>query len=89
MAMQDEDLTHHDYSCEFVKYVPQLDRVVLFERTSRRFKLFDSTLRCRGVLRGHTGSLLTAEYIPEHRWLVTSSQEGQIFFWFALSHSHL
>lgn len=76
-----EDVTHHDYPCELVTYVPQIDRVVVFERTSRKFKLFDTNLRCTGEMRGHRGALLGITYIPEQRLLVTSSELGEIIFW--------
>jgi WD40 repeat protein len=75
------DTSHHDYPCEYVRYFPGLDRCVVFERSSRRFKLYDKNLKLIKVVRGHRSPMLAAEYIPEMQTLVTSSVDKTMCFW--------
>ena len=55
--------------------------MILFEQTSRRFKVYGKNLRCQKVVRGHRGAVLACEYIKEHQMLVTSSADKAICFW--------
>jgi WD40 repeat protein len=79
--MQVEDTTPHDYHCDYVRYIPEINKIVLFERNSRRFKLYVPNLTCTHVVRGHRGQLLACEYLPEHQLLVTSSEDKTLIFW--------
>jgi len=76
-----EDTSSHDYHCDFMRYFPGLERLVVFERSSRRVKLYDTKLRLKRMLRGHRGPLLSAEYIPSHEMLVTSGVDKNLCFW--------
>jgi len=76
-----EDFTSHDYACEDVRWLDGLKRMVLFEKSSRRFKVYDKNLRCHKVVRGHRAPLLSMAYIEESDLLVTTSEDKTICFW--------
>jgi WD40 repeat protein len=77
-----EDTTPHDYPIDSIQYLPHWDVLVVFERGSRRFKLYNPTeMQLLRTVRGHRGALLRAEPIPEHNLLLTSAEDRTICFW--------
>ena len=57
-----EDVSTHDRVCDVVRYVPALKKIVLFERNSRRFKVYSTDLKALTTVRGHRAPLLCCEY---------------------------
>ena len=77
-----EDTSTHDRVCDVVRYIPALKRCVLFERNSRRFKLYSPhDIKPLCTVRGHRSPLLACEYWEKGGMLITASADKTLIFW--------
>lgn len=75
------DTTAHGNIITSMKYIPQLDLLVILEKNSSVFKLYNLDLTLNKAVRGNRGMVLDCAYIPESRTFVTSSTNGTLTFW--------
>ena len=80
-ASSTEDTSTHDRVCDMVRYVPALKRLILFERNSRRYKVYSTDMKALAVVRGHRSALLCCEYWEKGAMLLTASADKQLVFW--------
>ena len=80
-ASSTEDTSTHDRVCDLVRYVPALKRLVVFERNSRRYKVYSTDMKALAVVRGHRAALLCCEYWEKGGMLLTASADKQLIFW--------
>ena len=80
-ASSTEDTSTHDRVCDMVRYIPALKRLILFERNSRRYKVYSTDMKALAVVRGHRSALLCCEYWEKGQMLLTASADKQLIFW--------
>ena len=57
----------------YCKYFEGLDKYLLFEKGSDRFKLYNPNLTLHQFVRGHKGQLLGGSHVARQRCLLTDS----------------
>ena len=76
-----EDTSSHERVVDAVRYVPGLKKLVLFERNSRRFKVYSCDMKALATVRGHRAPLLCCEYWDKGGMLMTASGDKTLIFW--------
>ena len=80
-----EDKDKHETEVKKLLYVKELNQLISIERDARRFKFFDiakqkNKWKSRDSLL-HTGTVISAEYIPKWGLLATTANDNSINFW--------
>ena len=77
-----KDRTVRRYPVENIMYVQGIDKSAIVEKNSSVVKLYDSKKgKVFRELCGHTGTVLSCEYIKSHKWFVTTSSDKTVGFW--------
>eukprot|EP01022_Parablepharisma_sp_SALTPOND_P017929 TRINITY_DN2914_c0_g1_i1.p2 TRINITY_DN2914_c0_g1~~TRINITY_DN2914_c0_g1_i1.p2 ORF type:complete len:945 (-),score=108.06 TRINITY_DN2914_c0_g1_i1:6739-9573(-) len=80
-----EDKDKHETEVKKLYYFDEIQQLISLERDSRKFKYYDVTKQKtkwrpkEGPL--HTGTVLSAEYIPKWELLATTANDNSINFW--------
>jgi WD40 repeat protein len=76
------DHSKHNNTIENVIYVEELDRLVIFEKESRSFEVYDAiTANHIATGSGHRNEVNTVEYIPSLRYLASAANDNTIALW--------
>jgi hypothetical protein len=85
-----EDKDKHETEVKKLLYVDKLKQLISLERDSRKFKYFDvptQKTKWRSLeSQLHTGTVISAEYIPTYGLLATTANDNSINFWDAHDH---
>ena len=76
-----EDSSAHDRVCDAVRYIGGLKKLILFERNSRRFKVYSTDMKALATVRGHRSPLLCCDYWEKGQMLMTASGDKTLIFW--------
>lgn len=85
-ASEVKDTDKHDTEVEHLYYMNNLNHLLVMERDSKIFKQYDAKTGKRDRLvpekAGATGgAVIGADYIPEYKYIATTSNNNSINFW--------
>jgi len=80
-----EDKDKHETEVKKLYYFSEIDQLISLERDSRKFKYYEVSKQ-KGKWKPkesqlHTGTVISAEYIPKYQLLATTANDNSINFW--------